>query len=509
MDEILFIKDFDICGFRSHTFSTTNFEGFCYKDINIFIGPNNSGKSNILKFFQVVKEIYTQTYLSNTELKLEFSDEDKFNHLKEEEIVGDIYLSNKNTIHLSSKYEEKLLIKLEDENVKTFFLKGIHFIDTERKMIKLSVSIDWIIQNKLIDNYKECMEKWLNKILDERLLLLVDKEEKTIKFRFCTEKEDWGLAQELTDLGTGIKQVVEILTFLYHKTKYVLSEKMKGANVFIEEPESNLHPMATKRFLYLLSKDEILKKNRYFITSHSSVIIDQVDDNWTITRVYQGDKRETKLERCLHKKEMLPLLDSLGVKPSSLLQSNLVIWVEGPSDKLYIKKWLELIYPQYKEGIHFSFMIYGGALIDYCSVFVEQTSSEANKFIDILATSRYAVVIADRDNNNKQEKLKPRLIKFENRIKKSKDFEHVKFVKTAGREIENYIKGEVFKKVLCNGCFERESMTYKGVMGKKTIKFSPPNVKNLNPNFRFKLADSFDEKFSELYITEKMKKFII
>lgn len=38
------------------------------------------------------------------------------------------------------------------------------------------------------------------------------------------------------------------------------------------------------------------------------------------------------------------LLDDLGFKASDLLQSNCVIWVEGPSDRIYIKKMAQTIW---------------------------------------------------------------------------------------------------------------------------------------------------------------------
>lgn len=49
----------------------------------------------------------------------------------------------------------------------------------------------------------------------------------------------------------------------------------------------------------------------------------------------------------------------IGVKASDLLQSNCVIWVEGPSDRIYIKKWIELFDGHnLEEGLDYQFIYY-------------------------------------------------------------------------------------------------------------------------------------------------------
>lgn len=36
------------------------------------------------------------------------------------------------------------------------------------------------------------------------------------------------------------------------------------------------------------------------------------------------------------------LLNDLDIRASDLLQSNGIVWVEGPSDRVYVKRWIEL-----------------------------------------------------------------------------------------------------------------------------------------------------------------------
>lgn len=57
------------------------------------------------------------------------------------------------------------------------------------------------------------------------------------------------------------------------------------------------------------------------------------------------------------------ILDDLDVRASDLLQSNGIIWVEGPSDRVYIKHWLhQFCQCSFKEGSDYQFLYYGGRL---------------------------------------------------------------------------------------------------------------------------------------------------
>lgn len=44
----------------------------------------------------------------------------------------------------------------------------------------------------------------------------------------------------------------------------------------------------------------------------------------------------------------------LGYRPSDLLQTSCVFWVEGPSDRLYLRRWPALVDYQLEEHVHYS-----------------------------------------------------------------------------------------------------------------------------------------------------------
>ena len=146
-----------------------------------------------------------------------------------------------------------------------------------------------------------------------------------------------------------------------------------------------------------------------------------------------------KIENYIDKVE---ILNDLDVKASDLLQSNGIIWVEGPSDRVYIKKWLEIICSnKYVEGIDYQFMYYGGRLLSHYS------TEQEEDLISILLTNRNAAIVMDSDKRNRHSKInstKQRIIR---------EFEdHGMFAwVTKGKEIENYLSARAINK-----CFSSE-----------------------------------------------------
>ena len=62
------------------------------------------------------------------------------------------------------------------------------------------------------------------------------------------------------------------------------------------------------------------------------------------------------------------IINVLGIRNSSVFLSNCVIWVEGVSDRIYLKKFLQMYLKykniEFKEDYHFAFSEYGGSNIE-------------------------------------------------------------------------------------------------------------------------------------------------
>ena len=106
-----------------------------------------------------------------------------------------------------------------------------------------------------------------------------------------------------------------------------------------------------------------------FLTTHSHVAINAFC-NKEMAQIYHVVKKNGvsslhKIDDYIAKSS---LLDDLDVRASDLLQSNGIIWVEGPSDRVYIKRWLEIFdKDRLEEGRDYQILYYGGRLLSHYS----------------------------------------------------------------------------------------------------------------------------------------------
>lgn len=290
---------------------------------------------------------------------------------------------------------------------------------------------------------------------------------------YLEEKNKGGI--KLSDCGSGLKTIIATLTLLHVIPHLTGNYK----NVFaLEELENNLHPSLERKLL----KHIWLYSDRYhdaiiFLTTHSNVALDLFGKDYRsqIVRVC-NDGHNSIVETVISDNDKQILLDDLGVKASDLLQANCLIWVEGPSDRIYIKKWLDL-FSNYKleEGLQYQFICYGGALLS------SYTATTHNRnLIDLLKVNRHSYVVMDSDKNSDDTKLKDRVKRI------SKELSNSHWI-TAGKEIENYLPTEALTEyfgktinIKKNASF---SNLYKKVKNVKTfdkVSFASEITKNKN-----------------------------
>ena len=187
------------------------------------------------------------------------------------------------------------------------------------------------------------------------------------------------------------------------------------------------HPFS-KHYLY----DYAIRENvTLFLTTHSHVAINCYFDKeqasiYHIEKV-EGNARVKRIESYLDKARILSDLD---VKASDILQSNGIIWVEGPSDRIYIKRWIEIFTDnRFVEGQHYQFLYYGGRLLS------QYSAQEDTQLISILTTNRNAAIVIDSDKRNQQVRINETKKRV---IGEFKDLNMFHWI-TKGKEIENYI----------------------------------------------------------------------
>lgn len=343
---------------------------------------------------------------------------------------------------------------------------------------------------------------------DKDKSLLGDNNSEIISVHIEGEKE----TRKLYELGDGIQAVIILL--------YKVFMAEPKSFIFIDEPELNLHPGMQRLFLEQISSNPDLKKKdlKYIISTHSNHFLDLTiekenvsiysfspklnDDNekqFVIKNVNRGDNR---------------LLKDLGVNNSSVFMANCSIWVEGVSDRNYIKAFLRSYsdylyknerkkYINLKEDIDFAFFEYAGSNIDHYifeSEIEKEDEENVLKDIKALSLSNRIFLLADSDATKLSTKKGIRLKALEEA--KSDNF-FSKIVWNV-REVENLLTNDIWKEVLIDLCNKklvksnREEIISKideALFGINSLNFSKKYIGEFLESLRIKM-----DKISGSYI---------
>ena len=245
----------------------------------------------------------------------------------------------------------------------------------------------------------------------------------------------------LSKMGSGIKTVLLVLLNLV--VRPVIENKNRDLYVFaFEELENNLHPSLQRRLYNYIRNYSESYSSYFFLTTHSNVVIDAFATykNSQLIHVINDGNKSTSTA-VLSYNGTKQILNDLGIKASDILQSNGVVWVEGPSDRNFINKWLEILAPDLKEGLHYSIMFYGGRLLSNLSFDFEWFNNEV---IPLLKINRNAFVLLDRDGKTMNAKIN----ETKNRV--TKEIGEGNNWITKGREIENYLSDKTISDWLLN-----------------------------------------------------------
>ena len=287
-----------------------------------------------------------------------------------------------------------------------------------------------------------------------------------------------GESKDLYELGDGIQALIILM--------YKIFMCEDDSLIFIDEPEINLHPGMQRLFLEQITNNEVLKKKNltYFISTHSNHFLDLTieKDNISVflfNKILDDDKPKFIVKN-VNDGDNSPL-QYLGVSNSSVFLANCSIWVEGISDRNYLKAFLKAYcrdnkgknYP--KEDIDFTFIEYAGSNIDHYNFSKDELKEKINAF----ALNNKIFLVSDYDGEYRNEK---------HRFYYSYKHENFTYKTTKPyKEVENLLHLRVWNKILIHFCNKRKIETEE-------------NYNNVKSKIQFALANFVGKKYEDVYI---------
>lgn len=545
--------DLHFNGYKSFSSDcTTSLLGI--KHCNVIIGKNNSGKSSLLdvvaasideeyfkKYSKAITDLSATFIIDNDSLGETFSQYISINsiyqpHAYAQKSIGQPYkvsiensgpkarylmLKSGNEIftssRLSSQWENvanniarksanwvfrrvtaERNISPEIESREEFLAEdGRGASNLIRKIINYSGYDEALIEHSLLHELNTIMKPEIE--FEEIKIQQINQGEELLWEVFLREKGYSRYA--LSQSGSGLKTVVLVLLNLLVIPK-TNAYSSKAIIYGFEELENNLHPALQRRLFDYIYNFSVTHDIYVFLTTHSHIAINTFfgRENANIYHVVKNSKGSLvkKIDNYIDKVE---ILDDLDVKASDLLQSNGIIWVEGPSDRTYIKHWLKIFCSnKYIEGTDYQFMYYGGRLLSHYST--EQTED----LLNILTTNRNAAIIMDSDKRNRQASINTTKKRI---IEEFSEHGMLSWL-TKGKEIENYIPAsaiaETFTCGILEECGQYDSFPtyiekiYSGFPSRK-IPFARSIIKNItaeNSKSKLDLKNQIEKLYNQI-----------
>lgn len=251
----------------------------------------------------------------------------------------------------------------------------------------------------------------------------------------------------LSHTGSGFKTIILALVYI-HLLPHALKKELNQFVFAFEELENNLHPALLRSLLMYLRELAVNKGCLIFLTTHSNVAIDLLshDEHAQIVHVtHDGKRSEARTIKTYI--DNRGILDDLDVRASDLLQSNGIIWVEGPSDRLYMNKWISLWSDgELAEGTHYQCIFYGGRLLSHLTLDDPNISAEeqALDWITLLSANRNAIILMDSDKRSKQTPINDTKKRILDEVAKMSGIAWI----TKGKEVENYLPATAVNSLL-------------------------------------------------------------
>lgn len=470
------------------------------KNVNVIVGKNNTGKSSVIDIinFAVDENDYIKNRSRFDEIKLglifnqrhyEHFMEDNVLHYREheikryldKEIIVDVNEGNYRyqlAKNLDKDLSQQLLLGEEQKfmqiintcynipNRNKYFFRRLNAerdIVPEPEIINATLSANGNGASNLVrvlKNFSDYDEKLIEQELLYALNRIVNPEAVFSRIVIQQSNNNNGSIWEiyfyeekaetvkvaLSEIGSGFRPLILMLLYLLVLPNIEDKQNRKFVYAF-EDIENNLHPALQKRLFEYIYKFAVDNEICIFFTTHSHIAINTFFKKEQAA-IYHIKKEENGSvgERVNSLSDANNLLVDLGVLPSDMFLSNGIIWVEGESDRIYIKKWLEIFYgDELKENVDYIIMFYGGNSLAHLTI-----SEKVDDKINLLKINNNALLVMDSDKKSEydEDMLVDRSKSYKGRLKKEFEEKGKTVWETLGREIENYLPKEVVESVI-------------------------------------------------------------
>jgi hypothetical protein len=231
-------------------------------------------------------------------------------------------------------------------------------------------------------------------------------------------------------LGDGVQAMI-VLTFAAFTAN-------SRAVFFIEEPEQHLHPGFQRRIMDLYARSNVMSRHQYFITTHSNHLLDMATESseWS-AYLFRRHHHKDRTEIIPFPGARKLALRELGARATSVMLTNASVWVEGVTDRLYVRAFLRRYMEEVgredelREDTHYSLIEYGGANITHWEF---NDTNEFSDGISVASICSRSMVIADGDVAGKGD-----------RVTRLTEALGENFVVLPCKEIENLLPEEVVR----------------------------------------------------------------
>jgi len=261
-------------------------------NLNIFVGPNNSGKSNIL--------LYISEKLGNDAYYVSPQRFTASNRLQVLESIENFFTQSRDTRKRKEGETSEILGPDPTAELAALDKKSIDLLLSWHKQYFAAIRID---------------------------------EDENYPFR---AKQIFIDDQPPSNQGTGSRAVFALLVKLF-------DPRIKA--ICIDEPEISVEPKTQKKLFYLIKAISLgiedLPQKKIFVATHSHLFMDKENPS-NIYKVYKiGNK--TEILQVGSEKELSEIVfDLLGNSPGDLFFPSNIIVVEGESDFIFLSKIISL-----------------------------------------------------------------------------------------------------------------------------------------------------------------------